>query len=612
MLLAATQIEKAWGDRMILHGVDLVVQPGEIVGLVGPNGCGKSTLLSILAGTESPDHGSVDRRAAVGHLAQDPELPPGTVRGAAEAALAWHTELLAGWEAAMHAGNEREAARLQSRLDTVGWDLGHTVDAVLSRLRCPPGNADVGHLSGGERRRVALARALLASPDLLLLDEPTNHLDAETVEWLEGFLGSFKGGAVLVTHDRYMLERVATRIVEVEEGVAISYPGSYADYLVARAERQLALERADDARLNVIAREAEWASRSPGAQMKKQKARLDRLAALQAQPGMRREENMQFSLSTGGVKLGRTLVDARGLRKKFGDRRIIWDLDLDIGPGERIGVVGPNGAGKSTLLGLLTGSIAPDSGTIQRAPRLRAAVLDQARTGLDLGDTVWEAAGGGNDSVTVGERPVHVAGFLRRFLFPREMLSQKVAGLSGGERARLLLAKLMLQGANLILLDEPTNDLDLTTLAVLEEALLDYDGAVIVVTHDRAFLDRVCTGVLAFHGNGRVVRYASRLQWLAAMAAEPESSVESTRPATTAAPAAPARRKLSWKETQELARLPAELEKLEADKAALEAQLADPSSWKGGQGAGLSRQLADMSTKIETAYARWSDLESRQ
>jgi len=611
VLLAANEIEKAWGDRMILHGVDLVVQPGEIVGLVGPNGCGKSTLLSILAGAEAPDHGTVDRRAAVGHLVQDPVLPAGTVRQAAEAALGWHAQLLAEWERAMHAGNEHDAARLQSRLDTVGWDLAHQVDAVLSRLRCPPPGQDVAQLSGGERRRVALARALLASPDLLLLDEPTNHLDAETVEWLEGFLGSFAGGAVLVTHDRYMLERVATRIVEMEDGVAISYPGSYADYLVARAERQLAMERADDARLNLIAREAEWASRSPGAQMKKQKARLDRLAALQALPAMRREESMQFSLSIGGVKLGRTLVDARGLRKKFCDRRILWDLDLDIGPGERIGVVGPNGAGKSTLLGMLTGQVAPDSGSIHRASRLKAAVLDQARTGLRPDDTVWEAAGGGNDSVTVGERPVHVAGFLRRFLFPREMLSQKVAGLSGGERARLLLAKLMLQGANLILLDEPTNDLDLTTLAVLEEALIDYDGAVIVVTHDRAFLDRVCTGLLAFHGNGQVLRYASRQQWLAALGAQAEAEVPRAAPAPAAHPPR-ARARLSWKDSQELARLPTEIEKLEAEKAELEVEVAGPAAWKGGQGAALSRRLAELVARIEAAYARWSDLESRQ
>ena len=612
MLVAASAIEKAWGDRLVLRGVDLVIQPGEVVGLVGPNGCGKSTLLSILAGTEQADHGTVDRRVAAGHLAQEPVLPPGTVTEAARGALAWHAALLANWEAAITRGDEAEVSALQSRLDLVGWDVGHRADAVLSRLRAPPGTQDVRTLSGGERRRVALAQALLASPDLLLLDEPTNHLDAETVEWLEGFLEGFGGGVVLVTHDRYMLERVATRIVEVEDGVALSYAGSYADYLVSRAERQVALQRADDARLEMITREAEWASRSPAAQTKKQKARLDRLAALQALPEMKRQENMAFSLTTGGIKLGRTLVDARGLRKRYGERRVVWDLDLDVGPGERLGVVGPNGAGKSTLLGLLTGKVTPDGGTVHRAPRVKAAVLDQARSGLDDADTIWEAAGGGNDTVVVGDRPVHVAGFLRRFLFPREMLTQKVAGLSGGERARLLLARLMLQGANLILLDEPTNDLDLSTLRVLEEALVDYDGAVIVVTHDRAFLDRVCTGLLAFYGDGRVVRYASRQQWLAALAAASAAPAPVVAPVLAARPASEPRRRLSYRETQALAALPAQIATLETQRAALETRLADPATWKAGHGEGLSRELAELAARIEAAYAQWTELESRQ
>ena len=619
MRLVAEGIEKGWGDRHVLRGADLVVEAGERIGLVGANGCGKSTLLAILAGAEEADHGTVTHTGRVGYLGQEPDLPPGTVGQAARGALSWHAELVATWEKAVAEGDEAGTARAQGRLDQVGWDLSHQVAAVLDRLHAPAQDADVARLSGGERRRVALARALLASPELLLLDEPTNHLDAETVSWLEGFLQGFAGAVVLVTHDRYLLESVATRIVEVEAGQLVSYDGSYTDYLIARAERQARLERMEEERLALIEREAEWASRSPAAQTRKQKARLQRLDALREVDGLQRRDPFAFELRGGG-RFGRTLLDIRGLRKTIGGRRLVWDLDLDLGPGERIGIVGRNGVGKTTLLAMVAGSLLPDAGTIARAPRVKVAVLDQERTGLVDTDTVFEAAGAGNDQVVVGDKPVHVASFLKRFLFPREMLDQRVAGLSGGERARLLLARLMLQGMNLLLLDEPTNDLDLMTLRVLEEALLGYDGAVLVVTHDRAFLDRVCTSVLAFHGDGRVVRYASRTQWLQAVAAEEKAAEKAAEEAAARAAAkqrgaepvrtTPAR--LSYKEQQELAGLPAQVEALEGERAALEAQLADAATWRCGDGPAKSRRVAELGTAIEAAWARWEALESRR
>jgi ATP-binding cassette subfamily F protein uup len=620
VLLSATDIEHAWGDRLVLRGVDLVVQPGERVGLVGPNGCGKSTLLSILAGALEPTHGIVRRPATTGVLEQDPVLPTGTVHAAASASLAWHQDLLAAFAAATSTREEPTAAALQSKLDLVGWELAHQVDAVLDRLRAPPPDRPTANLSGGERRRVALARALLASPELLLLDEPTNHLDAETVEWLEGFLSTFRGGVVLVTHDRYLLESVATRIVEMDEGRAISYDGSYGDYLVQRAARELALDRAEESRLNLLEREAEWASRRPGAQMKQQKARLDRLAALRAMPGRRSEPPMSLQFSTGD-RFGRTFVEARRLRKSFGGRRLVHDLDLDLGPGDRLGVVGPNGVGKSTLLGMIAGTLAPDTGIVSRAKRLQVAVLDQARTGLADNDTVFEAAGRGSDVVTLHGTPIRVEGFLRRFLFPREMLDQRVRGLSGGERARLLLARLVLDGANLLLLDEPTNDLDLSTLRVLEEALLGFDGAAVIVTHDRAFLDRVCTSVLAFHGEGRAVKYASREQWLAALRAETAEAearaiAAATRPgpgrsAPVVSAPEPSRARLAYGEKRELEALPARIEALEAARAAAEATIADPASWKSAVGAEAARRAAELADEIELAYARWAALEAR-
>lgn len=617
MLLAAAGIEKVWGDRSILRGADLVVKAGERVGLVGPNGCGKSTLLSILAGVEAPDHGTVMRPGQAGFLGQEPTLPPGTVESVARGALAWHDALVHDWEKAVMEGDEERSSTLQAQLDHAGWDVSHQVAAVLTRLHAPPPDADVSLLSGGERRRVALARALLSSPDLLFLDEPTNHLDADTVAWLEGFLATFPGGVVLVTHDRYLLESVATKIVEVENGQLVSYDGSWADYLIERAERAARLGKMDEDRLALIEREAAWASKSPAARTGKQKARLDRLEALQRVDGIKRQGTMTFDLRTG-AKFGRTFLDMRGLRKSFGGRRMVWDLDLDIGPGERVGIVGPNGIGKTTLLGMIRGIVTPDAGTINRAPRMKVAVLDQERTGLKLDDTIFEAAGAGNDQVVVGDHPVHVASFLKRFLFGREMLDQRVAGLSGGERARLLLARLMLQGSHLLLLDEPTNDLDLTTLSVLEEALLGFDGAAIVVTHDRAFLDRVCTSVLAFHGNGRIVKYASRQQWLTVLAEEEKAAEAALREA--AAKRLGAMRpvvavsgaRLSWKEQKELAGLPLRLETMEAEKSVLEAGLADPQTWKAGDGALKGKQLAELVAAVEAAWARWEALEARK
>jgi ATP-binding cassette subfamily F protein uup len=618
VLLVARGLEKAWGDRAILRGIDLTVGPREVVGLVGANGCGKSTLLQLLAGEVQADHGEVLREVGVGVLSQQPRLPPGTVYEAAAEALAWHRDLVTAWEAAVAAGDPAAVAPLQDRLDAVGWQLGHQVDALLDRLRCPPADASVDRLSGGEIRRVALVRALLASPDLLLLDEPTNHLDADTVEWLQAHLAGFAGGTVLVTHDRYLLEAVATRIVEIDDGVAVSYEGSYTDYLIERAERQASLRRSEDARLALIAQEAAWASRSPAARTTKQKARLQRLDALKEARPLKREETFHLDLRTG-TKFGRTLLEARGLTKSFGPRTVLRSLDLDLAPGERLGVVGPNGAGKSTLLSLLTGALNPDQGTLSRAPRVQLAVLDQHRTGLDPHATVFEAAGDGNDHVIVGDEAVHVASFLRRFLFPREQLGHAVESLSGGERARLLLARLLLRGANLLFLDEPTNDLDLMTLRVLEEALLAFDGAAVVVTHDRAFLDRVCTGVLAFEGDGRTTRYADRAQWLAAhqaaLRAERDRSARLSAPApAVAAPAKPAVRvRLSFKEQRELDALPAAIEALEAEQASVETALADPGLWRTRptEAQTMQARLAALTAEIEASYSRWTALDAR-
>jgi ATP-binding cassette subfamily F protein uup len=612
-VLVAEAVEKAHADRAVLRGIDLRVDVGERVGLVGPNGCGKSTLLRVLAG-EAPDGGRVTATGKVAFVAQDPELPGPTVADALAPAIAWHAALKTGWEAAVAAGDLDRAGQLQSRLDHAGWDLTHAVDAALARTGAPGREAQVAVLSGGERRRVALARAMLQEPDVLLLDEPTNHLDAETVEALQGWLEAFAGAVVITTHDRYLLEAVATRIVEIEQGEAVSYDGSYGDYLITRAERQASLRKSESVRLAMIAREAAWAARSPAARTTKQRARLDRLDALQAQGRLPADVSLGFDFRTG-LKQGQAVLEAKGLRVAFGDRVLVQDLDVSLLRGERLGIVGPNGAGKTTLLRVLTGERAPDGGVVRFSPKTRVATLDQHRTGLNDADTVYDAAGEGQDQVIVGDRAVHVRSFLDRFLFRREIVDQKVGLLSGGERARLLLARMMLQGATLLVLDEPTNDLDLLTLGVLEEALLGFDGSALLVTHDRAFLDRVCTAVLAFEGDGRVTRYETRQQATQAARRASEAlkvearAVEARKDASPKPQAGSRAVKLSYKDKLELAALPDRVEALEAELAALAEALNDPDVWADGRGLALQTAHDAKAAEVEAAMERWVALQ---
>ncbi|MEL6343993.1 MAG: ATP-binding cassette domain-containing protein [Myxococcota bacterium] len=615
--LTAEGVEKAYGDRRILRGCDLRAEDGDRIGLVGVNGSGKSTFVRILSGEETLDLGRVERAGRMAFLSQDPELPGATVGESIEEAMSWHHTLLEGYNAALAEGDMTRAGTIQDRLDVVGWDLTHKADAMLDRLDAPPRSAPTVKLSGGERRRVALARALLAGADLLFLDEPTNHLDAATVSWLESYLSGFSGAVVLVTHDRYLLENVATRIIEIERGVTVGYEGSYGDYLLERAERQMMLARVEERRMGLIASEAAWAARQPSARGTKQKARLKRLEALQSQENFRARKDMSLDFSTG-TKFGGTLLDAQGVRKSFGDRTLINGLYFSVAPGDRVGIIGPNGAGKSTLLKMLLGRLSPDTGEILLGSRVKVGLLDQERTGLKESDTVFEAAGGGNDHVKVGENFIHVASLLSRFLFDRTYLDQLVAGLSGGERARLLMAKLLLQGSSLLMLDEPTNDLDLETLRVLEEALLTYDGGVIVVTHDRAFLDRVCTSVLSFEGDGQIVQYADRSQAEAAAERARQQRAEAAAPKVTETKTESGRRdraaRLSYKEKRELEALPGKIDALETEQSEINATLSDPATYQNSDGAkvaALTQRLAELEGELEALYARWGELDER-
>lgn len=612
MLLRAQDIEVAFSNRPLLRGANLTVSAGECVGLIGNNGSGKSTLLKVLSGDLRPDHGTVERHATPGLLQQDGLLPGDTVGDALRDAQSWHADLLSAYEEAITGDDMDLAGDLQDRLDTLGWDLSHQIAAVSDRLGTPSFDTPLANLSGGQRRRVALSRALLCSPDLLLLDEPTNHLDSEAIEWLQGFLSGYRGAVVLVTHDRYLLEASADRIVEVEDGLTVAYNGSYGDYLIQRAERRAQNEKSEMRRVATLAREAAWASRSPAARSTKQTARLKRLDVLRDERPLLKEQTLSIDLRTG-FRGGQSMIELVETSGGYDGVPLFEALTTSIQAKSCVGVLGPNGVGKSTLFKLICKQLKPLSGDLHWAPRLKLAVIDQARSGLKDNDTLLDAAGNGASHVTVGDQDVHVAGYLRRFLFRREQLEQRVSSLSGGERMRLLLAKLMLEGANVLLLDEPTNDLDLMTLRVLEEALMTFDGATLVISHDRALLDRVCTAVLSFEGDAQVVRYASRMQAVRALEERAAEREKATVSAPTPKGPKPPRDTMSRKDRRELEALPGTLEALEAQRKEVENTLADPSTYQGDAAkvSALTQKLSDLDVDIAKAYARWEELEGQ-
>ncbi len=497
-------------DRQVLTDISLSFLPGAKIGVIGYNGAGKSTLLRIMAGldTEFDGHAQLGHGATVGLLQQEPQLDESkNVRENIEEGVAETKALLDRFnELSMNYSDETadEFSRVQEQIDAVdGWNLDTTLEIAMDALRTPPGDAEVSKLSGGEKRRVALARLLLRQPDLLLLDEPTNHLDAESVAWLERHLQDYKGTVVAITHDRYFLDNVAGWILELDRGRGIPYQGNYSGWLDQKRKRLETEEKQESTRKRTIEQELEWVRLNASARRNKPKARLNAYEALLAQDRNVKLDQVQIHIPAG-PRLGSNVVEADALRKSYGDRVLIDDLSFSLPPGGIVGVIGPNGAGKTTLLRMITGQEQPDSGTLTIGETVELAYVDQSRDALDPDKTVWQEISGGQDQITLGDRSVNSRAYTAGFNFKGSDQQKKVAKLSGGERNRLHLAKLLRTGGNLLLLDEPTNDLDVDTLRALEEALLTFAGCAVVVSHDRWFLDRIATHVLAFEGESQV------------------------------------------------------------------------------------------------------------
>ena len=523
--------DKFYGsDRQVLANISLSFLPGAKIGVLGPNGAGKSTLLRIMAGLEEPSSGVAELApgASVGFLPQEPELDPGKdVRGNVEDGVRPLRDLLDRFNAISAAFAEPDAdfdallaeqGKVQEQIDRHdAWSLDATLDRAMDALRVPDGDRDVTTLSGGERRRVALCRQLLSSPDLLLLDEPTNHLDAESVAWLERFLEAYRGTVVAVTHDRYFLDNVAGWILELDRGKGIPYQGNYSSWLEQKQARLAVEEKQESAHRRTLARELEWVRMSPKARHDKSKARLGAYERMLAEEANVKLDRVEIHIPPG-PRLGDVVVEAEGLAKGFGDRLLFEDLTFSLPPNGIVGVIGANGAGKTTLFRLIAGQEQPDAGVLRVGDTVQLAYVDQSRESLDAASTVWKEISGGLDTIVLGTRELNSRQYVSWFNFRGPDQQKRVKDLSGGERNRVHLAKVLRSGGNLLLLDEPTNDLDVDTLRALEDGLLDFAGCAVVISHDRWFLDRIATHMLAFEGDSQATwfegSYAEYAEWV--------------------------------------------------------------------------------------------------
>ncbi|MBS0224929.1 MAG: ATP-binding cassette domain-containing protein [Proteobacteria bacterium] len=620
-LVTLQDVDFSVGGPLLLDHVTFSIESGERIALIGRNGAGKSTLLKLVSGDLRPDDGEVRVESGVRIARMEQEVPAGA-SGSVWDVVADGLGELGHWLAEFHhlshaAEIDADAlARVQAKIeDAKGWSLDQRVTEVLSRLQLD-GEAEFDGLSGGLRRRVLLARALVSSPDVLLLDEPTNHLDIEAIDWLEGFLKGWNGALVFITHDRRFLRSLATRIVEIDRGKVTSWPGDWANYLRRREERLHAEAQENERFDKMLAQEETWIRQGIKARRTRDEGRVRRLKAMRVERAQRRElaGSVRMEAAQTGAS-GRKVIEAEGVAFAYGDKVIVHDFSTTILRGDRIGLIGPNGSGKTTLLRLLLGELKPQQGEVRPGTQLQIAYFDQYRATLREDWNALENVAEGRDSVTINGRSKHVVGYLQDFMFTPERARAPITRLSGGERNRLLLAKLFAQPSNLLVMDEPTNDLDAETLELLEELLADYTGTLLLVSHDRDFLDNVVTSTLVLEEGGRVGEYVGGYSdW------ERQRAVPSSAPVARAAPAVPTpaaiepvatKRKLNYKDSRELEALPARIEALEMRVAELTAAMADPAFFQRDSAAitADNAALAQAQSELDAAYGRWEELE---
>jgi ATP-binding cassette subfamily F protein uup len=616
-IASATELVVKFGTQVVLDQASVTILEGERIGLVGRNGSGKSTFLQIAAGVMTPDAGEMNLRRdlVVGYMPQMFEL---------DETATVHENILAGAQRVLDLVAEYETAPPESArsgllLEQIehfdGWNLEHRIRSLITNLHAPNEERAVATLSGGEKRRVALCRALLARPDFLILDEPTNHLDTGSIEWLEDFLARYAGTCLFVTHDRYFLDRVATRVVELSGGKFFSYDGNYTDYLLARAERAAVKEMQEHKRQKFLKRELAWVRKAPRARRTKSVDRVERYFEMAAQAGPEEELDVDLIIPPA-PKLANRVIELREVSMELGGRRLIDNLSLNLATGERLGIVGRNGLGKSTLLKIMLGQVEPTSGVVEIGARTEINYVDQNRLLLDDTKTVWEEVGEGSEYVRLGEESITLRSYLRRFLFTEERINTKIDQLSGGERSRVLLAKILKRGGNVLILDEPTNDLDLGTLRLLEEALVAFQGNVIVVSHDRYFLNRVCTAILAFEGEGAarytVGNYDYYLEKRVVAGIADPSTPAPRKPVGIRDPgdnrAKP--RKLKWKEERELEGMEAMILGAEAEVVRMEEIFTAPNFYAthAADWERLEGELRTARKRVAALYERWAEL----
>ena len=609
------------GLQTIFEDADFSIHENEHVALVGRNGCGKSTLLRIIAGEFANVRGdiAIANNIRIGYLPQNFAVDSSrTIRENIMDGAAYWQELLQRYEDKRTPQSEHE--RIEHLLTMHdSWDIVRKADNVIGKLDLDA-ERKCESLSGGEMRKVALARSIISSPDLLLLDEPTNHLDVSVIQWIEKFLDSFRGSCLFVTHDRYFLDRLADRVVELDQGKFYSYDGSYADFMTGKMERETKLSIAEAKRKHFLAREIDWIRRSPKARLKRNLGRVKRFDQLNSMPDIKIAADMEL-LIPDPPRLGNKAVDVENISLAFGDKTLFKNFSFEFVPGAKVGIIGPNGIGKSSFLKVLTGQLEPDSGKIKYAPALEFNYIDQGKITLDLEKTVAEEISGGVESIDLGTEKITVWGYLKRFLFEDERINTQVKYLSGGEKARLILAKILKNRCNFLILDEPTNDLDLSSLRMLEDALESFGGALIIVSHDRYFLNRLCDTIIAFEGNGELYvqtgdydYYLEKLEEREAKklaAAAPKIKNTSQTPPS---PPAPKAEKLSFKENRELEEMEGKIEALDEKISALEALFSAPDFFEkyGKDSPKLQSELEDLRNEQAALYDRWEFLEQKK